>query len=69
MTSPTDKGDAFLSPDEAFAVLGNETRMEILQSLGEAERPLVFSELREAVEIDDPGQVNYHLNQLKRHFV
>lgn len=69
MTSPTGEGDAFLSPDEAFAALGNETRMEILRSLGEAEGPLLFSELREQVEIDDPGQVNYHLNQLKGHFV
>lgn len=69
MADHTDVGDFFLSPDEAFGVLGNETRMKMLQILGEAEQPLLFSELREQLEIDDPGQVNYHLNQLKGHFV
>lgn len=69
MADPTDVGGSFLSPDEAFAVLGNEHRMEMLQILGEAEEPLQFSELREEVDIDDPGNFNYHLNQLKGHFV
>lgn len=69
MTSLNDDDDTFLSHDEAFAVLGNDTRMEILRILGESEQPLLFSELREQAEIDDPGQFNYHLNQLKGHFV
>lgn len=68
---PTSPGsnEASYSPDEAFAVLGNETRMEILQVLGRAEESLSFSELRERLEINDPGQVNYHFNRLRGHFV
>lgn len=61
--------NATLSPDEAFGALGNETRVRTLQVLGEAESPLPFTVLRERVGVDDPGQFNYHLNQLKGHFV
>lgn len=28
-----------------------------------------FSELRERVNVDDPGRLNYHLNELTTHFV
>lgn len=58
-----------LSPHEAFGALANETRMEILEALGEADRPLAFSTLRDAVSIRDSGQFNYHLNQLVDHFI
>lgn len=58
-----------LSPDDAFAVLGNGTRMEIMQALGEADAPLSFSELRERVGMDDSGQFNYHLERVVGHFV
>lgn len=58
-----------MSPDAAFGVLGNETRMEILQTLGETDDPLSFSELRERVGMDDSGQFNYHLDKLVGHFV
>jgi DNA-binding transcriptional ArsR family regulator len=58
-----------LSPDEAFEVLGNETRVAILRSLGEADEPLSFSALREAVGVEDSGQFNYHLDRLVGHFV
>jgi len=58
-----------LSPDEAFGVIGNETRMEILQTLGEADGPLPFSELRERVGVRDSGQFNYHLERVVGHFV
>lgn len=57
------------SPDDAFAVLGNETRMEILQTLSEAAAPLSFSELRDRVGMRDSGQFNYHLEKLRGHFV
>lgn len=69
MSTDPGEADGTLSPDQAFAVLGNETRMEVLQLLGDAGGPLSFSALREGVGVDDPGQVNYHLNQLRGHFV
>ncbi|MFB6173442.1 MAG: ArsR/SmtB family transcription factor [Halobacteriales archaeon] len=62
-------GDGALSPDEAFAVLGNDTRMAILRALGEAEKPLSFSELRDRVGMGDSGQFNYHLDRLEGQFV
>ncbi|MFB6217741.1 MAG: winged helix-turn-helix domain-containing protein [Halobacteriaceae archaeon] len=62
-------GSGALSADEAFGVLGNETRMDILQALGAAGEPLSFSALREAVGVRDSGQFNYHLDRLCGHFV
>jgi len=58
-----------LSPDEAFSVLGNETRVRILQALGEAEGPLSFTELRDRVGIRQGAQFNYHLDKVVGHFV
>lgn len=58
-----------LAPDEAFAVLGNETHLQILQTLGEADSLLSFSALRDRVEMRDRGQFNYHLDKLAGHFV
>jgi DNA-binding transcriptional ArsR family regulator len=57
------------SPEEAFAVLGNETRVRILQALGEAGGPLSFTELRERVGIRQGAQFNYHLDKVVGHFV
>lgn len=58
-----------LAPDEAFAALGNETRIKILQTLGEADGPLSFTELRDRVGLRQGGRFNYHLDQLMDHFV
>ncbi|MWG34634.1 winged helix-turn-helix domain-containing protein [Halomarina oriensis] len=58
-----------LSPDDAFGVLGDETRLDILQTLGAAERPLAYSELFERVEYDDASNFSYHLDKLVGHFV
>ncbi|WP_458187142.1 ArsR/SmtB family transcription factor [Haladaptatus sp. NG-WS-4] len=59
-----------LSPDEAFAVLGDETRIAILRVLFEnATEPMSFSELRDAVGMRDSGQFNYHLGKLVEQFV
>lgn len=70
MSSDADRRDPrTLPPEEAFVALGNETRIEILRALQEANRPLAFSELRERVGVDDPGQFNYHLGKLAGHFV
>lgn len=69
MAAGPEDADTTLSPDDAFAVLGNETRMDILQKLAEAEDPLQFSELRERVGVSDSGQFNYHLDKLVGHFI
>ncbi|MDY6764389.1 MAG: helix-turn-helix domain-containing protein [Halobacteria archaeon] len=58
-----------LSPDDAFSVLGDETRMRILQTLGKADEPLSFSELRDRVDMRDSGRFNYHLKKLEGHFI
>lgn len=70
MSSDADRRDPrTLPPDAAFVALGNETRIEILRVLQEVNRPLTFSELRDRVGVDDPGQFNYHLGKLAGHFV
>lgn len=58
-----------LSPDDAFAVLGNEVRIQILRILGEADRPLSYEEIQELVDITDSGHLNYHLSKLTGHFL
>ncbi|WP_223302138.1 helix-turn-helix domain-containing protein [Haladaptatus sp. R4] len=57
------------SPDEAFGLLGNETRFRILRVLNDADGSLQFSELRSRVGADDPGGFNYHLGKLTGQFV
>lgn len=59
-----------LDPAEAFAILGNETRIHILQELWQAtDRPVAFSDLRRRVGMRDSAQFNYHLGKLTDHFV
>jgi len=71
-----------LSPDEAFAALGNETRLEIIRVLWQAgalqeyddvdettETTIGFSDLRRRVDLRDNGRFNYHLSKLVPHFV
>lgn len=60
---------ARLSPDAAFSVLGNEIRIQILQTLGEADGPLSFTVLRNLIGLKRGGRFNYHLDQLVGHFV
>ncbi|MFB6173369.1 MAG: ArsR/SmtB family transcription factor [Halobacteriales archaeon] len=67
MATDTEAGTP--SPDDAFAVLGDETRIAILRTLGEADDPLSFSELRDRVGVEDSGGFNYHLDRLRDHFV
>jgi hypothetical protein len=66
-SDPSEFGE--LSPDEAFAALGNETRLQILRTLGAADEPLAFSEIFDRVEYDDSSNFDYHLEQLVGHFV
>jgi len=59
-----------IEPAEAFAVVGNETRLSILEALwGADERPVAFSDLRSAVGMRDSAQFNYHLKELRGQFV
>ncbi|WP_323192064.1 hypothetical protein [Halostella sp. PRR32] len=70
-----------LSPDEAFAILGNEIRLEIIRVLwredaaheyddgSDTAETMSYSELQQEVDIDDNGKFNYHLSQLAPHFI
>lgn len=65
-----------LSPESAFALLGERLRLAILFALYEAtERgdhnrgSVAYSELQEAVEEPDSGKFNYHLSRLTGQFV
>jgi DNA-binding transcriptional ArsR family regulator len=54
----------------AFALLGDETRVAILEALaGHSSDPLSFAELRERTGVDDSGRFNYHLGKLVGRFV
>lgn len=57
------------SPEEAFGVLGDDTRLRILQSLGRAEGALAFSDLFSRIDYDDSSNFDYHLQKLVGHFV
>lgn len=64
--------DENLSPAEAFALVGNDTRMEILQALlGENGDggPVSFSELFGRIDIADSAHFNYHLGKLTDHYI
>ena len=58
------------SPDEAFKLLGDGTRIAILRAVwASGDEPVPFSALRERVGNPDSGQFNYHLNRLAGHFL
>ncbi|WP_435155675.1 ArsR/SmtB family transcription factor [Haladaptatus sp. DFWS20] len=63
----TDERD--VSPEKTFSLLGNDTRIGIIQALWKADEPLSFSELYDRVGLSDSGQFNYHLNKLVGLFV
>lgn len=58
-----------LSPEEAFTVLGDETRLQILQALSKSDRSLSFSELFDRIDYHDSSNFGYHLKKLVGHFV
>lgn len=60
---------ATLSPEDAFETLGNDTRLMILQVLGEADRALTFTELRDRLGVRQGGEFNYHLDKVVDKFV
>ncbi|WP_435359755.1 winged helix-turn-helix domain-containing protein [Haloarchaeobius sp. DFWS5] len=58
------------TPEAAYGLVANETRLAILRALWEAdEKCLSFSELRDAVGMKDTGQFNYHLSKLVGTFI
>jgi DNA-binding transcriptional ArsR family regulator len=59
------------SPGDAFSILGDETRLEILLALADAgpSKALSFSELRKRVGVEDSGRFNYHLDKLSDGFI
>lgn len=80
--SPLEVAAEAISPHatEAFALLGDETRLAILLALWERYDPhaedtygkpkaVPFSELFEQVNYDNPGNFSYHLEQLHGQFV
>ncbi|WP_439027290.1 ArsR/SmtB family transcription factor [Haloarchaeobius sp. DT45] len=55
---------------DVFGALAAPTRIAILEALWEADgQEATFSELQEAVGIEDSGQFNYHLSKLRGRFV
>jgi len=73
ITLPESQSDT--TPEQVFELLGNEIRMDILRALWAAHDPLAdqntvsFSELYEAVDVDDSGQFSYHLDKLRGRYV
>lgn len=64
-----DAPESGLSPEYAFALLGNEVRISIIHELAKADEPLGFNDLWHRVGISDSGRFNYHLGELEGHFV
>jgi hypothetical protein len=59
-----------VAPADAFALVGNETRLGILEALWRAdEEPVRFSALNDAVGMRDSAQFNYHLGKLTDQYV
>lgn len=82
-SSHTDEEPSPTAPADAFSALGHEIRVAILRTLWERYdptanpdgvqpnevKPLPFSELLARIDVDDRGQLNYHLNQLTDRFI
>jgi DNA-binding transcriptional ArsR family regulator len=54
---------------ETLATLSHPLRLEILFALVRADGPLEYSSLRASTPVEDKGQFNYHLRQLRGRFV
>ncbi|QLG62417.1 winged helix-turn-helix domain-containing protein [Halorarum salinum] len=55
--------------DDAFAALGNETRLRVLRALAAADEPPTFTELFEATDEETSAGFAYHLRQLTDGYV
>lgn len=71
----TYKESSDLAPADAFKLLSDDIRIEILRALTERRRThphdpaLSYSDLCNRVGIRDSGRFNYHLKRLREHFV
>lgn len=68
ITSMSDSSRTAVAAD-ALSALASEPRIKILRVLAESDEPLTFSDLREAIDMYDSGQFNYHLTELCGRFV
>lgn len=56
--------------ESAFRTLGNETRLEVLSAILDADgRFASFSEIQDGISTDDSGNLVYHLDELTGRFV
>ena len=76
MSTDADLSPDDLTPEEAFSLLGDRTRVAILQALADAEREawdndatVSFSELYERIEANNTSQFAYHLDRLSGSFL
>jgi DNA-binding transcriptional ArsR family regulator len=67
--STDDRSSSEFSPDDAFALVADETRLEILRTLSETTGPLSFSALFERSDYENTSNFSYHLDKLEGHFV
>jgi len=58
-----------VAPAEAFGVLSNETRVDVLRALARLDGPVSYARLRRAVAYGGSGNFNYHLDRLVGPFV
>ncbi|MFB6192137.1 MAG: hypothetical protein ABEI11_02315 [Haloarculaceae archaeon] len=67
---PIDPERGNIEPHEAFALLSDPNRFDIIATLAEASREaLPFNDLYERSTFEDSGQFNYHLDRLVGPFV
>lgn len=67
-----DRDGSPVSPEEAFTLIGHETRVQILEVLtttNRANRPVSFSDIRKQLGDIDSAHFNYHLNELVGHYL
>jgi len=67
--SPPDP--ATVDAEDAFSLLGESLRLDIIRVLWEAGRgnPVRFSNLYDHIDVSDSSRFNYHLQQLIPHYV
>jgi len=66
--------DASGNPREAFSLLAHDVRLDILLALvdqwyANRTEPRGYSELMRAVDVEDSGKFNYHLDQLRGTYI
>lgn len=72
--SDREERDVHEETADILSLLNDPARLEMLLTLGAATQPqgstaFAFSEFRDAVDIDDSGRFNYHLDQLRDTFI